>query len=255
MSIPIGQHNKEIMSNREAWEKKPVLQQAYNDFYKLIASQVETSTDGLIVELGSGIGNIKKHIPQCITTDIFPNPWLDRQENAYKLSFKDKSVSTLILFDVWHHLQYPGTALKEFDRVLKPEGKIILFEPAASLSGRIVYGLFHHEPLGLSRAITWEAPESFNPDKMDYFAAQGSASRVFWWKENPEWIKCWETEKVQPIAAFAYFITGGFSKKQIGGIGFYSFLHKCDSFLSYLPSIFAARLFIILRKKVPLTIQ
>lgn len=250
MSIPIEQHNKEIMSNREAWGKKTVLRQAYNDFYKLIISQIDTSAEGLIVELGSGIGNIKKYIPQCVTTDIFPNPWLDREENAYKLSFENKSVSTLILFDVWHHLRYPGTALKEFERVLKPDGKVILFEPAASLTGRLVYGLFHHEPLGLGKSVSWYAPETFNPDEMDYFAAQGSASRIFWWKENPEWLNNWKIEKLQPIATFAYFVSGGFSKKQIGGLGLYKFLYKCDKFLSHFPRIFAARLFIVLKKNI-----
>jgi hypothetical protein len=47
-------------------------------------------------------------IPECVTTDIFPNPWLDRVENAYALNFADASVGNLILFDVFHHLEFPG---------------------------------------------------------------------------------------------------------------------------------------------------
>ena len=50
--------------------------------------------------------------------DLFSNPWLDRRENCYAMNFADGSVSHLILFDVWHHLRYPGTALREFHRVL-----------------------------------------------------------------------------------------------------------------------------------------
>ena len=30
--------------------------------------------------------------------------------------------SNLILFDVWHHLEYPGSAMAEFARVLAPKG-------------------------------------------------------------------------------------------------------------------------------------
>ena len=71
---------------------------------------------GSVVELGSGIGNIKEVIPKCLCTDLFPNPWLDYVENAYALSFGSASVSNLILFDVFHHLKYPGTALQEFHR-------------------------------------------------------------------------------------------------------------------------------------------
>src|ERR1700761_1312729 len=110
------QHNIEILENRKFWEKKPLLQKVYSQFYREIARRLKLTVPGLIVELGSGMGNVKEHIPQCITTDIFPNPWLDRVENAYLLSFKDGEVGHLILFDVWHHLRYPGAALKEFAR-------------------------------------------------------------------------------------------------------------------------------------------
>ena len=111
-SLPVGQHNVEIQGNRLAWERKPQLRSVYRGFHELIASRLDRSVAGLTVELGSGMGSIKEVIPECITTDLFPNPWLDRQENAYRLSFADGSVANLILFDVWHHLRYPGTALK-----------------------------------------------------------------------------------------------------------------------------------------------
>ena len=80
----------------------------YSQFYREIARGLNPAVPGLIVELGSGMGNVKEHIPQCITTDIFPNPWLDRVENAYHLSFGQGEVSNLILFDVWHHLSTLG---------------------------------------------------------------------------------------------------------------------------------------------------
>ena len=184
-ALRVGQHNVEIQRNREAWARKPHLQENYRMFYRWIAARTRASLPGVVVELGSGIGNIKEVIPHCVTTDLFPNPWLDRQENAYRLSFADGGVSNLILFDVWHHLRYPGTALREFHQVLAPGGRLILFEPAASWTGRLVYGLFHHEPVGLKDKITWDAPPEFSPENVDYYAAQGSATaRLFWWGES-----------------------------------------------------------------------
>ena len=112
-SLPIGQHDVEIQANRRAWQSKAQLRAVYRGFHELIASRLDRSVPGLVVELGSGMGSIKEVIPDCVTTDLFPNPWLDRQENAYRLSFAAGSVSNLILFDVWHHLRYPGTALAE----------------------------------------------------------------------------------------------------------------------------------------------
>ena len=129
-----NRHNKEINENLTYWQNKPILQTIYNDFYALIGAQVDRSQEGLIVELGSGIGNLKQHIPECICTDVFPNPWIDQVENAYRMSFADESVSNLILFDVFHHLEYPKAALNEFRRVLKPHGRVI---PLRTLYQRI----------------------------------------------------------------------------------------------------------------------
>ncbi|AHF89640.1 methyltransferase [Opitutaceae bacterium TAV5] len=247
-SIPAAQHNIEIMRNREAWQRKPALRAAYGDFYRLIASAIDREIPGMIVELGSGMGNIKNRIPDCITTDIFPNPWLDRQENAYRLSFASGSVATLVLFDVWHHLRYPGTALAEFHRVLAPGGRVILFEPAISWLGRLVYGLAHHEPVALNEPVTWEAPEGFSPEKIDYFAAQGAATRMFWWKTHADRLAGWKTVRVQPLASFAYLATGGFSKRQIGNLHLYRFLKAADRILACAPRLLATRLLVILEK-------
>ena len=96
------------------WQRKPLLQRVYRDFYRTIARRLTDRAEGLTVEIGAGIGSLKTLIPECIATDLFPNPWLDQVENAYALTFPDGSVGNLILFDVWHHLQYPGTVLREF---------------------------------------------------------------------------------------------------------------------------------------------
>ena len=193
----IQQHNLEIHQNREYWQRKPLLHRIYGEFYREIASHVDPGIRGAIVELGSGMGNIKEHVPECVTTDVFPNPWLDRVENAYALTFADGSVGHLILFDVWHHLQFPGTALREFHRVLSPDGKLIIFDPAMGLFGRIVFGLFHHEPLGLKEAIEWEAPPSFVPGEHRYYAAQGNASRVFGGSEFRTKLSDWRVSELR----------------------------------------------------------
>ena len=56
---------------------------------------------------------------------------------------------------VFHHLEFPGTVLKEFKRVLTQGGRIIIFEPAVSLLGSLIYGVFHHEPTILMKKIKW----------------------------------------------------------------------------------------------------
>jgi SAM-dependent methyltransferase len=247
--LPIEQHNVEILRNREAWDRKPRLREVYRGFYQLIAAQLDPSLAGPVVELGSGMGNIKAVIPHCQTSDLFPNPWLDRLENCYGLSFADASVSHLILFDVWHHLRYPGTALREFHRVLVPRGRLILFEPAASWLGRLVYHFFHHEPVAVRNPITWEAPEGFSKANVDYFAAQGSATRLFWWDEGHERISGWRVQTVRPITSFDYFATGGFSGPQLGGRLFHGLMRLLNALTAPFPRVFAARLLVVLEKE------
>jgi SAM-dependent methyltransferase len=248
VALPVGQHNLEIQRNREAWLRKPLLQDIYRKFYRQIATRIDPQVPGLLVELGSGMGTVKEVIPQCITTDLFPNPWLDRQENAYQLSFADRSVSHLILFYVWHHLRYPGTALREFHRVLAPGGRIILFEPAASWTGRLVYHFFHHEPVGLRAPIAWEAPGDFSADQADYYALQASATRHFWWGEAREHLTGWRLLEVRPIASFAYLTSGGFSGPRLGGRFLASLMRGLDWLATPFPRMFAARLMIVLQK-------
>src|SRR3972149_10056035 len=175
----MSRHWDEVERNREIWMQQPVLRQIYHGFYSAIAERVSADLPGAIVEIGSGIGSIREVLPQCILTDIFPRPWLDRVENAYRLSFERESVSHVILFDVFHHLRYPGAAMDEFRRVLVRRGRVILFEPYMSILGLLAYGLAYHEPISVLQRIEWRPPSPWVPPSDDYYAAQGNATRVF----------------------------------------------------------------------------
>jgi hypothetical protein len=250
----IGQHNVEIHENRAAWERKAALRRIYRGFYEEIAAALPQNVPGLTVELGSGMGNIKEVLPTCITSDLFPNPWLDRVENAYALSFAPQSVANLILFDVWHHLQYPGAALREFQRVLAPGGVVVLFEPAMGLLGRSAYGLFHHEPLGLGKQIAWEIPENFDPTNQSYYAAQGNCWRLARKvlaapiMQRPSALIGWEIEQVNYLPAISYLLSGGFRGPQLYPDFALPALQALEKILAPVPALTAARMLVVLRR-------
>ncbi len=246
----IDRHNREIQENLKRWDEKELLRSEYRRFYQEISREIRPQISGKIVELGSGIGRIREIIPDCILTDLFKNPWIDQQESAYRLSFSDQSVSHLILFDVFHHLQYPGDALEEFHRVLSPGGRLILFEPAAGVLGRIIYGLFHPEPLALNQMITWKANDSKSLSESGYYAAQGNAWRIFRQKEfSNERASLWTDVRVQTWSALAYLLCGGFSRPQVIPTDFQSFVHKIEFLLDWIPTLTASRMLIVLEKK------
>jgi SAM-dependent methyltransferase len=248
-AVPIEQHNVEIERNLQSWNRKPVLRRAYQDFHTRIAAHIDPSLQGKVVELGSGIGNIRDVIPGVIRTDLFPNPWIDQVENAYALSFTNEEVSHLILFDVFHHLRHPRTALQECRRVLQQGGRVILFEPYVSLVGRVVYGPLHHEPIAFDRPIDPTAPPGFDPDRDDYYAAQGNATRVFWRDACPEVLEGWDVIARERIGAWPYALTGGYSKPQLYPTAMYPLLAKLDRLMEVVPALSALRALVVLRKR------
>lgn len=235
-------------SNWKAWQRRRLLRVVYSRFYEMIRGNL-APVPGAIVELGSGIGAIKEFIPECVTTDIFPNPWLDRCENAYALNFPDESVSTFILLDVFHHLKYPGTALNEFRRVLRDKGRVIILDPAMGLLGRLVYGLFHHEALGCREPIEWLSPDGFDPESAYYFAAQANASRVFLGNGYKEELKSWKLLRLEQLPEIAYVASGGFSKPQLYPSAALPVIRVLEKFLASWPKLFATRLLVVLAKE------
>jgi SAM-dependent methyltransferase len=251
---PAEQHLIEIRANKAAWARKPLLHSIYGNFYKLIRENF-SGTSGLVVELGSGIGAIKQVIPECVSTDVFANPWIDRRENAYALTFADGCLSNLILLDVFHHLKYPGTALREFLRVLRPGGRVILLEPGLGMLGRAIFTLFHHEPLGLRDEITWFAPENFNPEETGYYAAQANASRVFLLNDFSERLSAWRLIKVQQLPEIAYVASGGFSKQQLYPGFALPVIRQIEKILKRWPKFFTTRLLVVLEKPIASELQ
>lgn len=249
-SIPASRHNAEIIENLGHWERKPLLRHAYKEFYAEIARALAEAPAGDILECGSGIGNIKTVLPHAITSDLFPNPWLDRVENIYALNFADASLSGIVLFDVFHHLQYPGTALTELHRVLRPGGRLVIFEPSMGLLGRVVLGLFHHEPLALRAPIEWHASPDFQPDIAGYYAAQGNIWRLLNQPDKPSpFLETgWTASSIKYYPGLPWLVSGGFRGPAICPPCFVRPLALLERLLALAPRFFSSRLLLTLER-------
>jgi SAM-dependent methyltransferase len=249
-TMSINLHQDLVDKNLKLWNRKPLLQKIYTRFHQGMATYLSQLPDGKIVELGSGMGNIHDTIPGCIRTELFPFPWIDQVENAYKLTFADNSVSDLLMMDVFHHLRYPGTALQEFRRVLKPKGRIIMMEPGLGWLGYVVYGLFHPERIGSAKQIIWFAPEGWSPDELDYYTAQGNATYVFAHGRFASLLDGWKIIEVKRIVSLSYAASGGYSGPQLYPTFLYPFMTFLDRTFSLLSIVFGTRLLVVLEKTV-----
>jgi SAM-dependent methyltransferase len=243
----LDQHQVEIQGNLRAWENKPLLRTIYAEFYRRILALIDETKSGLVVEIGSGIGNLKQHLSRALCTDLFANPWLDLVCDGYELPFRGGSVSHLVLFDVFHHLQAPRAFLKEARRVLTPGGRLILFEPFISWSSHVAYSLFHHEPVGWREPID-PSEKSGRPRR--YYAAQGNATRLLFRQEHLDWLAGWTVAYAEAFSAFAYLLSGGYSRPNLYPPACLRLFQKLDAVLSRWPRLFGARCLIALTPAV-----
>jgi len=241
---PLEQHQIEIERNLAAWTNKPLLRKIYAGFYEKILRHINTSAPGAVVEIGSGIGNLKTYLPHAICTDLFPNRWLDLVCDGYELPFASGSVSHLILFDVFHHLRRPRAFLNEAKRVLNEHGRVILFEPFISVASFPVYGLLHHEP------VAWKVPLDFAekyPSPRDYYAAQGNATRLFFGGKEASGLDGWNVTHAEAFSAFSYLFSGGYSKPSMYPAALLGMMRRLDALLSLCPRLFGGRCLVELR--------
>jgi SAM-dependent methyltransferase len=241
-------HKKIDYKNRKIYKNKDLIKIIYNNYYKIIKKNIYISDKKKILELGSGGGNIKKIIKECITSDQFKNKNIDRIENIYKINFKNNSISNIILIDVFHHLQFPSLALKEIRRVLIKNGRVIMVEPAMGFIPRIVYKIFHYEPNGFNLKIKWNNIPKKIPSLNQYFAAQSMPWRAFFLKELNLKSK-YKIKFIKPFSDFAFLLSGGYPYKALYPKILYSFIKLIDKILTSISiRIFSARMLIVLEK-------
>ena len=244
-------YRSELANQQQAWSRKPALRSVYQAWYRRIVD--ELSPNGPTVEIGSGVGNFKQFHSDTIATDVFPTgSWLDCLVDARQLPFAGASVGNVVMADVLHHLPRPLNVLRDSSRVLKPGGRLVILEPAATRWARLVLGLFHHEPVDLCQDVFGEdgGPEPANDDFM--FANQAFATLLF--VDNPV-----ETQRRVPGLSLrsvsrsdflVYPATGGFSYYSLVPARAAAPLQRLENrFVARTGSVSAMRLLVVLERR------
>jgi SAM-dependent methyltransferase len=148
----------------DVWNRKPVLRMIYDDFYERI---IAACRPGRTIELGGGIGSLKRRVPEVVATDIQFAPWLDCVADAQHLPFAPNSAANIVMVDVMHHIEFPVVFFREALRVLAPGGRVIMVEPAITWGSTLFYRLLHQEPVRTSADLLIEGRPDPRRDPYD----------------------------------------------------------------------------------------
>ena len=108
--------------------------------------------------------------------------------------------------------------------------------------------MFHVEPIAVNKRIEWFAPSDWSPENLDYYAAQGNATRIFVGKRFRSQLTAWKRVKTIRLSALTYAASGGYSGPQLYPAAMYNAIKSLEKILDLFPSLFATRLLVILEK-------
>jgi len=208
----------ELHMQRTIWQRKPGLRAVYHAWFKRIVANL--SPNQPTMEVGAGCGSFHEYYPSSIATDVMQGgPWIDQIVDARELTWEADSIGNVVMIDCLHHLPRPIKFLESLRRVLKPGGRAILFEPAATPWACWFWKRFHHEPVDLNcnfiedeRAFVERGlGEPENPGFM--YANMGTAQWLFQmhWAETRKFVPGLRLQELTFSDFLVYPLTGGFS--------------------------------------------
>jgi SAM-dependent methyltransferase len=201
------QRGDQLTEYRAIWDRKPVLRLVYDDFYDRIAAACRP---GRSIEIGGGIGNLKRRLADVAATDIQSAPWLDCVADAQRLPFADACAANIVMVDVLHHLEFPAVFFREAARVLQPGGRVLMVEPAITWGSSLFYRFLHHEPVRTSADVLGDG----EPDpRRDPYDSNQAIPTLLATRDRERFHRLFPTLHITSVQWFsfaAYPLSGGF---------------------------------------------
>jgi SAM-dependent methyltransferase len=231
--------------HRQIILNKPFLKKIYEHWYRIFVKQSALLPPGPLLEIGSGGGFIQEVMPGVITSDILSLEHCDKCFSADKLPFQNDELSGIFMINVFHHLPKPADFLKEANRTLKSNARIVMIEPANSIWGRFIYRNFHHEPF--EPKAGWEI-DSTGP----LSGANGALPWIIFERDKSLFEKQFPGLELQSIKfemPFMYLVSGGVSRRALVPLWAFNFIRGAEKLLSPVSKYLSMFQVIVIRKK------
>ena len=144
--------------------------------YRLIIDKLNLNETDKVLDVGGGTGYIAKKISEIandITVVDISSQMLKQAQNrgltticasALDLPFPENSIDVITCIDALHHIKNHQKTISEFQRVLKPNGKILIFDfHQKTLFGKLVK---HFELLLIDKS------EFISPENLENLMAE-----------------------------------------------------------------------------------
>ena len=191
---------------------KPFLKRVYTEWCETIL-QALPALDGRVLEIGSGAGLLRRHIPRLITSDVqLIKGEVSLVLNAEALPFGDSALKAIAMVNVLHHLHRPRRFFSEAARCVKDGGALIMIEPWNTGWSRYVFGNLHHEPFD-THAADWEStaggPLSGGNGALPWILFERDRERFE--REYPQWT----VRTITRGMPFRYLLSGGVALRSL----------------------------------------
>lgn len=192
-------------------KRKSFLRAFYNEVYAFFGANIPLGLAGGVLELGSGGGFCKDILPGAIASDLIRLPYLDLTCSARAIPFADGSLSSILLLNVFHHLNNCADFLNEAIRCLAPGGAVVMVEPNNCLWASLIYRNLHHEPFCPTQKA-WALPADDDSGRLTI--ANGALPWIVFCRDRAQFERDYSSLKLalyEPCFPFSYLLSGGLS--------------------------------------------
>jgi SAM-dependent methyltransferase len=242
-----------FVEHRRAWDRNPALRACYARWYAMLRAALPAPALGAAVELGAGPGFAAEFIPDLVLTDVVQAPWHARRVSAEALPYGDGELGALLLFDVLHHVAAPARFFAEATRVLRPGGRLLLFEPYISPLSWLIYHFFHPElvDMAVDPLATADLPA---PGERDPFISNQAIPTLLFCRQGARPFAArfpqLAIKRRERLAGFAYPASGGLSYRPLLPMPLWRGLFALENRLPELVfHLFGFRLFVVIERR------
>ena len=213
--------------HKKAISKKKLLISAFATAYQtmLKLSDKYFKIKGMEVELGSGVGFIKKFRNRIKTSDIRPGNDSELRIDAQKMKLKTNSIKCIYAINVFHHLPDPKKFLDELCRVLKKRGGVVLIEPHNGFFSSLVHKYLSKDEQYMPNIKSWKNKKISGP----LFGANQALSYIVFERDLSKFNKIYGNRlqivhKTYVLNFLRYFLSGGLNFRELLPFFFNPFL-------------------------------